>query len=140
MEMLIFMDECAKRLAAEIERLGGVTAVAKQIGSVRNTIYNWLEKGNIPLNKLEELKGLGADVVFVLTGQQAVTTLPPDEQMILTRYRASPPELRDAALRVLLGGAVAAPAKGPRYTVDYGNAQIGQATAGDIVNKNGKKK
>ena len=95
------MSESGKRLAAEIERLGGVTPVAKQLGTVRNTIYNWLEKGNIPLNKLEELGAAGADVVFILTGQRsgAVATAPvlkPEEAALLDNYRHASPEGKKA--------------------------------------------
>lgn len=44
--------------------------MAKLLGTARNTIYNWLEKGNIPLNRLEELGAIGADIQFVVTGQR----------------------------------------------------------------------
>jgi hypothetical protein len=54
--------------------MGGVTSVATALGVARNTLYNWMEKENIPANKLLELGGLGADVSYILSG---VSVQPP---------------------------------------------------------------
>jgi hypothetical protein len=78
-----------KRLAEEVERLGGVSVVAAQLKTVRNTIYNWSEKENIPANKLVELGGLGADVQYILTGQRAGSALPRREAALIDNYRQS---------------------------------------------------
>ncbi len=54
---------------------------------------------------LAALAASGIDVLYILTGQRgAAVPLPPDVALLVERYRASPRELRDAALRVLLGG------------------------------------
>ncbi len=56
-------------------------------------------------------------------------SLSPDEQMLLDRYRASPQPLRDAALRVLLGGE-------PGGQVQHVTGNRGQVTqSGKIINK-----
>ena len=65
------MNNISERLAQEIERIGGVTAVSKKIETVRNTLYNWISKENIPANKLLLLGELGADIVYILTGVRA---------------------------------------------------------------------
>lgn len=49
----------------------------------------------------------GADVHYILTGNRHAAppeVLAPDERYLLERYRGSPQSLKDAALRVLLGG------------------------------------
>ncbi|KAB2927396.1 MAG: bacteriophage CI repressor [Candidatus Contendobacter sp.] len=78
-----------ERLAEEVERIGGVSAVAARLETARNTIYNWAEKGNIPANKLLELAEMGADAIYILTGQRASGTLPPREAALLDNYRHS---------------------------------------------------
>lgn len=40
-------------------------------GASRATAYNWMDKGNIPLNKLPALALAGVDVQYVLTGVRA---------------------------------------------------------------------
>lgn len=79
----------------------------------------------------------GADVQYIFTGVHSSVALAPEERLLIDRYRASPAALRDAALRVLLGGEKTS---GPKYTVDFGGAQISQAAGGNIVNKDGRKK
>ncbi len=84
------MSTIGTRLAEEIEKLGGVSTVAAQIGTVRNTIYNWIQKENIPANKLVELKRLGANPLYILTGQRYETNdLQPRENALLDNYRNS---------------------------------------------------
>ena len=43
----------------------------KKNETVRNTLYNWISKENIPANKLLLLGELGADIVYILTGVRA---------------------------------------------------------------------
>ncbi len=57
------------RLKEQIEALkGGVTAAANHLGKSRNTIYNWMEKGNAPLDQLEKLSEIGVDIHYITTG------------------------------------------------------------------------
>lgn len=62
------MSSFLVRLSSELERLG-VTKVATTLGIARNTIYNWSQKGNVPLNYLIELNDMGLDLGFVITGK-----------------------------------------------------------------------
>jgi DNA-binding XRE family transcriptional regulator len=75
------------RLREEIEKTqGGISAVAKYLEVSRATIYNWIEKGNIPANKLSELIILGIDIQYIFTGQNQI---PPYTPVAL----AGPPSL-----------------------------------------------
>lgn len=130
------MSEHATRLAREIERIGGVTHVAKQLGAVRNTIYNWLEKGNIPLNKLVELEELGADILFVLTGEHAAASLAGDEQLLLQAYRTLDPSRKAGALGAVAG--LQHPAKVSGSIQNFNAPITGGVAARDIVNKGRK--
>nr|VFK69070.1 MAG: Bacteriophage CI repressor helix-turn-helix domain-containing protein [Candidatus Kentron sp. UNK]VFK73806.1 MAG: Bacteriophage CI repressor helix-turn-helix domain-containing protein [Candidatus Kentron sp. UNK] len=70
---------------------GGVSAVAKHLGKARNTVYNWCEKGNIPLDQLIQLASIGVDVQYVLTGESVMQekSLKPEEEALLDNYRNS---------------------------------------------------
>jgi phage repressor protein C with HTH and peptisase S24 domain len=70
------MSTVGERLEQEIERIGGVSAIAKNLGVVRNTVYNWQKKENIPSSGLMKLEAMGADVSFILSGERARTSLP----------------------------------------------------------------
>lgn len=72
------MSNLRRRLEEEVNRIG-ISKIATQLGIARNTVYNWLAKGNIPLNMLVALGELGADTAFIVTGQRLGTTLAGDE-------------------------------------------------------------
>lgn len=62
-------NKLTERLKEEIEALkGGVTAAADHLKKSRNTIYNWFEKGNAPVDQVEKLVGIGVDTGYVFTG------------------------------------------------------------------------
>ena len=87
--MLKIMSEIGERLLEEVDRLGGVSVVAKQLQAARNTIYNWTKKGNIPATDLIELEAMGADAVYILTGRRSCGALPPREAALVDNYRAT---------------------------------------------------
>ena len=58
------------RLVEELKRVGP-PVIAKQTGIARATVYNWMEKGNVPMDKLALLETAGADVNYILTGQRS---------------------------------------------------------------------
>ncbi|WP_017511694.1 helix-turn-helix domain-containing protein [Cupriavidus metallidurans] len=126
---LKFMSNYQERFAEEIERVGGVSAVASSLGVARNTIYNWIAKGNVPLASLMGLASLlGVDVNYVLTGQRSSADLSTEESLLLSRYRQASPAVKLAVQGALLGGT--APA-GSTF-VTHGN--VGQVIHGDVVN------
>ncbi|MCU7934141.1 MAG: helix-turn-helix domain containing protein [Candidatus Thiodiazotropha sp. (ex Dulcina madagascariensis)] len=58
------------RFEEEVNRLG-VTKISRQLGVARNTIYNWLANGNVPMDKLLSIGAMGADVQYILTGARS---------------------------------------------------------------------
>lgn len=121
------------RLKEERERLGlSQAALGETCGVQKRTQINY-EKGERAPDALylAAFDRVGGDVMYVLTGRKtAPALLPPDEAMLLDRYRASPRELRDASLRVLLGGE--APRKKIKQVV---KGTANQMAAGNVVNQ-----
>lgn len=57
------------RLKEEVEALkGGVTTAAEHLQKSRNTIYNWFEKGNAPVDQVTKLDEIGIDLGYVFMG------------------------------------------------------------------------
>ncbi|RKM24065.1 hypothetical protein D6D69_01250 [Moraxella catarrhalis] len=65
------MSNYQDRLQAEIERVG-VTHLSRKLGIARNTLYNWSEKANVPLDKLMAMGEHGLDVTYVITGNHTL--------------------------------------------------------------------
>lgn len=65
------MSNFTERLCFEIDRLG-VSELARKTGFARNSLYNWSEKGNIPLDKLFVLAQHGLNMNFVLFDEHLV--------------------------------------------------------------------
>lgn len=65
--MSIYLENLHVRLVEELKRVGP-PVIAKQTGIARATVYNWMEKGNVPMDKLALLETAGADVNYILTG------------------------------------------------------------------------
>lgn len=89
--MSIYLENLQARLVEELRRVGP-PVIAKQTGIARATVYNWMEKGNIPMDKLALLEVAGADVNYILTGDRAggapsVPALDAAEQVLLDSYR-----------------------------------------------------
>lgn len=97
------LDGLHDRLVSELKRVGPLV-VSKATGISRATIYNWMEKGNVPLDKLPLLVSAGIDVTFVLTGGYVVpeaseygTVKNSDEAEMLAEYREGDEDARDVA-------------------------------------------
>lgn len=75
-----------------------------------NTIKTWRRRGAISLRYLEGFaKEHGTTIDYLLHGRSGAASsqdapLSNEEKLLLERFRASSRELRDAVLRVLLGG------------------------------------
>lgn len=123
------MNNIGQRLAAEIERLGGISAVAKRLGAVRNTLYNWIERENIPLGQLMQLRDAGADVLYIITGATSPESLNSDEQVLIQLYRALPPSARAAAIGSIAGISV-------KVADQSGSQVISGTVLGDVANGN----
>lgn len=124
------MSGFRERFESEVERIGGVTAISNTLGVARNTIYNWMAKGNVPLNSLMGLAGiLGMDVVYVLTGERLVSTLGEEEAKLLEKYREAPAAVKAAAIAAVTAGSAQAN--------QIFNAPVGQSVSGNITNTSG---
>jgi len=56
-----------KHFEEEINRIG-VSTIAGKLGIARNTVYNWVSKGNAPMDKLLQLGALGLDLSYIFSG------------------------------------------------------------------------
>lgn len=65
------MSNYQNRLQAEIERVG-ITYLSRKLGIARNTLYNWSEKANVPLDKLMAMGEHGLDITYIITGNHAL--------------------------------------------------------------------
>lgn len=121
------------RIKEERERFGMTQPqFAEAAGAAKRTLIEW-EKGSTSPTavQLSALMNIGVDVMYIITGARSANALAPEEQLLLERYRASDIALRDAALRVLLGGnQTTANAK----VVVRGN--VGQEIKGTFTNAN----
>ena len=134
------------RLKEERLRLGlSQTAFGLLRGAGKTTVIAW-ERGTAFPNAqfLEQAALIGADVRYIVTGlRDGPPPLKPEEQLVLERYRSAPRELRDAALRVLLGGGDMKTSSGTKASardITIHGGISGQAALGKIVNKGERKK
>lgn len=97
------MTTIGGRLREERERLGvNQTDFASHGGVGRKSQFNYEDGGRMPdAAYLAAIAELGADVLYIVTGERSAHALLDNERLMLERYRACPPTLRDAALRVL---------------------------------------
>ncbi|PAX02517.1 Cro/Cl family transcriptional regulator, partial [Acinetobacter baumannii] len=98
--MIIILNSFNERLRSEVERIG-VSKLARDLGIARNTLYNWCEKGNIPLDKLLILSDYGLDVSYVITGQKMVTTINPESAIVAQKYEQANAEIKNKVLMML---------------------------------------
>lgn len=121
----LFMS-VGERLKEERERLGLTQpAFAAVAGASKRTLIDWEKGATSPSAvQLSAIAVVGADVLYILTGQRSPTAMQPDEAMLLERYRTSPQALRDAALRVLLGADTPLPAASKFSIGGNMNAQV----------------
>ncbi|WP_353189554.1 hypothetical protein [Pandoraea pnomenusa] len=84
---------------------------------------------------------VGVDAAYVLTGKRnelSTVVLTPEEQLLLARFRSCPPDLRDAALRVLLGGSEGQPKRIEGSMQIFHQAPTGPVVGRDIKNMVGR--
>ena len=121
-----------RRLKEERERLGFNQTDFAAIGGVgRKSQFNYEDDERKPdADYLAAIATTGADVRYIITGDRdapAPEVLSADERYLLDRFRSSPQPLKDAALRVLLGGEAA----GSR--IHIGGKVQGQVVDGGLV-------
>jgi len=126
-----------ERLRAERERLGLTQPVfAGAAKTEKRTLINW-EKGvsSPTATQLAALSVIGADILYIVTGQRTVASLSNDENELLTLFRAAPIQVKAAAIGALQGGGAAA-----SQAIKV-SAKHGQAAGRDmVINKKGREK
>ena len=94
-----FVHGIGARLLEERERLGlNQTALAERCGITMRSQRNYEKEERFPdASYLAAFAALGADILYILTGQRTGESVPssrlkPDEAAPLDNYRHSPPE------------------------------------------------
>jgi transcriptional regulator with XRE-family HTH domain len=123
-----------KRLKEEREKFGFNQTDFAAIGGVgRKSQFNYEEDERRPdSDYLAAIATVGVDVRYIITGDRVgpvPEVLTADERYLLEQYRNSPQALKNAALRVLLGGEVQRP---PKIKID--GKVTGQVVEGGLVN------
>ena len=141
--MSIYLENLHVRLVEELKRVGP-PVIAKQTGIARATVYNWMEKGNVPMDKLALLETAGADVNYILTGERTEgTASDPAEQVLLDSYRRCKPDAKanliQMAALLSAGFSTGAEETRPRKAASSATTVIatgigGQAAGRDIRN------
>lgn len=134
--------EMHTRLIKERERLGLNQDQMAVAGGMKKRAYCYYESGERAPDAifLSGVAKLGADIRYIVTGERdgpPPDVLSADERYLLERYRSSPQPLKDAALRVLLGGE--APTGKSKKQV-FNKDVSGQVAMGKIINKGSGKK
>ncbi|OQD19957.1 hypothetical protein UE98_22160 [Burkholderia cenocepacia] len=137
-----FVELIHVRLKEELERLGlKPVAAAKLAGEPDSQGLRDVLGGRKRLSA-DLLAALAiatrVDPTYVLTGSRkepAPVPLTPEEQLLLARFRSSPPGLQDEALRVLLGAGSDTSKK-----IEGSMQVFHQAPTGDIAGRDIKKK
>lgn len=97
-------DEFADRLRSERQRLGMTQSVfgnAVGVGRTTQKAYE-LAQSAPDLRYLQALERIGADVQYLLTGERSPSTsLPSDENELLTSFRAMPSITRLTVIRIV---------------------------------------
>lgn len=101
--MIIILNNLNERLRSEVERVG-VSQLSRELGIARNTLYNWCEKGNIPLDKLLVLKDYGLNVDYIITGHKSAPSVSPEALVIAQKYEQANTEIKNKVLILLLTG------------------------------------
>lgn len=102
LKVLNILSSYQERLRNEIERVG-VTTLSKKLGIARNTLYNWSEKSNVPLDKLMAMGEHGLDVNYVVSGDIRNVQYSEQDKKIMDTFQSLSQENKEAALKVLDG-------------------------------------
>lgn len=132
------MSSFLDRFTSEVERIG-VSTIATTLGVARNTIYNWMAKGNAPLNYLMALKGMGLDIGYVISGNRGALNeegnyiLDEQEKALFNSFRLCGPDAKKTLVKTsaLLAAGVDNDGGGAKQVF---HGSVGQVGEKDIVN------
>lgn len=126
------------RLREERERLGFKQSdFAALAGSTRKTQFNY-ESGerNPDAAYLQAILGVGADVLYILTGRPGVPAMTPEQERAgYVTAVLSPAEWNAIQALRSSGALIGAPAEKKQKQVVHGS--VGQLAGGDVVNQEG---
>lgn len=110
-------------------------AMAELIGATKRSVINWEGGTGSPnAEAMAAIATVGADVQYILTGVRSANALAPDEEMLLTGYRAL-----DARGKAGVFGMIGGLTQAPNHVGQQFNAPIHQVAGGDIINNEGKR-
>lgn len=111
-----------KRLGLSAEKFGG------SLGLSGNTQYSYEKGDRSPdVTYLNQIQHLGCDVIYIVTGLRAVSTISDDEFRLLHAYRSASDPVRTAALAALSSGSLPKATKSIRI-----RGSVGQFVDGDV--------
>ena len=121
------MDTVGERLRAERDRLHMTqVAFAAAMGCKKRALATYESGERSPdASLLGGAARVGADVLFIVTGQRTDGLLSAEEQTLLAYFRAAPPAVRRAAMGALVGGALPG---GMTMTQSGGGVQVGHSS------------
>ncbi|PXX39410.1 MULTISPECIES: helix-turn-helix domain-containing protein [Burkholderia] len=97
------MDEFGERLKRERSRLGLNQTEFAALGTVKQRAQYQYEKGVRRPNSdyLSAIAAAGVDVCYVLTGEEGARLENPDEQRVVSGFRALDPRKREVILALI---------------------------------------
>ncbi len=128
------MDTVGERLRAERDRLQMTQdAFAAAMGCKKRALANYESGERSPdASLLGGAARVGADVLFIVTGQRTDGLLSAEEQTLLSYYRDAPAAVRRAAMGALVGGAqpggMTMTQAGMTMTQSGGGVQVGHSS------------
>ena len=128
------MTYVSARLREERKRLGlSLEEAAKSLG-IGVTSLSTYERNKVspPLAVLLPLAQLGADVLYIITGERNVVHLPEDEQQLLIAFRAATPPVRSGIMSILQAGDEKVPTGKSQKTKQTFTGKVGQFIDGDV--------
>lgn len=124
-----------ERLREERERLGfSQPKFASVAGTTKQTLFAWETGKTAPdAVQLSAFAGIGADVLYILTGEIDSQALSSDEQELVAAFRAAPLAVKAAAIGALTSGTTA-PTKKLKQVV---KGTANQVAGRDLANHRG---
>ncbi|WP_293935581.1 helix-turn-helix domain-containing protein [Iodobacter sp.] len=96
----------SKRLREERKRLGLSQVDLANSLNISVRAYGGYEKSQVvaPVSVLIPLADLGADILYIVTGERTAALLSPQEQQMISALRAATPSVQAALLSMLKAG------------------------------------
>ncbi|QNT25295.1 helix-turn-helix transcriptional regulator [Ralstonia solanacearum] len=118
------------RLAEERNRLGLSQNEMAQKGGVSARTYAYYESGEREpgVGSLNAWHAIGADVLYIVNGEHSANSLTPDEQALLTAYRALDARGKVAAVGSVMGLSQPQPTSGTSIHI---GGQVGNYITGN---------